>query len=190
MNKMDFSRNNKVAFGILLVLNIAGLVLGVVKLVQMFQQPLTLLAVFSNVIYFLSHLALLIYVLWNYDKEGDAYYLGVVYAYAALLGIQLLQSGQAIASYGLSESMTLMINVFNLIAFANVIMFASRLHQSKTAMGYLFVAALLKLIGEMILIVKMWAHITPYIAIVSLSVPVLGFTILGTYLARLQREAK
>ncbi|MBR4540069.1 MAG: hypothetical protein IKO52_14665 [Clostridia bacterium] len=187
---MKISRDNKAVFGCLLLLNVMGLVLGVVKLVQMFQEPLTLLGVLSNAIYLLSYLALSVYALWTYGKEGDKYFLGVVYAYAALLGIQLLQSGQAIASYGLSESLTLMINVFNLIAFANVLMFANKMNEKKTAAWYLFTAALLKLIGELVLIIKLWAFITPYIVLVSLSVPVLGFTILFTYLSRLQRLGK
>ena len=187
---MKISRDNKAVFGCLLLLNVMGLVLGVVKLVQMFQEPLTLLGVLSNAIYLLSYLALAVYALWTYGKESDKYFLGVVYAYAALLGIQLLQSGQAIASYGLSEGLTLMINVFNLIAFANVLMFANKMNEKKTAAWYLFMAALLKLIGELVLIIKLWAFITPYIVLVSLSVPVLGFTILFTYLSRLQRLGK
>jgi hypothetical protein len=187
---MKISRDNKAVFGCLLLLNVMGLVLGVVKLIQMCQEPLTLLGVLSNVIYLLSYVALSVYALWTYGREGDQYFLGVVYAYAALLGVQLLQSGQPIPSYGLREGLTLMINVFNLIAFANVLMFANKMNEKKTAAWYLFMAALLKLIGELVLIIKLWAFITPYIVLVSLSVPVLGFTILFTYLSRLQRLGK
>lgn len=183
-------QNNTFIFGCLMLLTILGLVLGVVKIVKMFQEPLTLLGVLSNSIYFLSHVALAVYALWNYNKAGNAYFQGVVIAYAALLGIQVLQSGQAIANFGLSEGLTLMINIFNLIAFANVIMFSNKLDVKKHAVGYMSMAVALKLIGELILIIKMWAFINPYVILESLSVPILGFTILRTYLSRYRRGAK
>ena len=189
-NDNSLARKNPILFGCLMLLTILGLVLGVVKLVKMFQEPLTLLGTISNCIYFLTHVALAVYALWNYSKAGTAYFQGVVLAYAALLGVQVLQSGQAIASFGLSEGLTLMINIFNLIAFANVIMFSNKLNDKKKAVWYLAVAAALKLIGELILIIKLWAFINPYIILESLSVPILGFTILCTYLSRFRRGAK
>ena len=189
-NEKSLARKNPILFGCLMLLTILGLVLGVVKLVKMFQEPLTLLGILSNCIYFLTHVALAVYALWNYSKAGSAYFQGVVLAYAALLGVQVLQSGQAIANFGLSEGLTLMINIFNLIAFANVIMFSNKLNDKKKAVWYLAVAAALKLIGELILIIKLWAFINPYIILESLSVPILGFTILCTYLSRFHRGAK
>lgn len=189
-NENSLARKNPLFFGCLMLLTILGLVFGVVKLVKMFQEPLTLLGTLSNCIYFLTYAAVAVYAVRTYEKEGNAYFQGVVLAYAALLGVQVLQSGQAIASFGLSEGLTLMINIFNLIAFANVIMFSNKLNEKKTAIAYLAVAASLKLIGELILIIKLWAFINPYIVLESLSVPILGFTILCTYLSRLYRGAK
>ena len=189
-NENSVARKNNPLLGCVMLLTILGLVLAVVNLVKMFQETLTPLGTLSNCIYFLTHVALAVYALWNYNKKGSAYFQGVVLAYAALLGVQVLQSGQAIASFGLSEGLTLMINIFNLIAFANVIMFSNKLNEKKTAVGYLVVAAALKLIGELILIIKLWAFINPYVILESLSVPVLGFTIFCTYLSRFRREAK
>ena len=139
-------------------------------------------SVLSNTIQFLAYLAVLIYALYTNRIKGEAPFQGIVLAFAALLGIQLLQSGQAITGYGLSETLTLMINTFNLIAFANVIMFSCKLNEKKTAVGYLTMAVILKLIGELILIIKLWTYINFGIILISLSVPVLGIVILLAYL--------
>lgn len=167
---------------LLILLSFCGTVLCAWNLIRTFQTPLTLLGVLSNTIQFLAYLAMLIYVLFTNRLKGTAPFQGVVLAFAALLGIQLLQSGQAITGYGLSENLTLMINAFNLIAFANAIMFSCKLDEKKIAVGYLTMAVILKLIGELILIIKLWEHINPGIILISLSVPVLGIIILLAYL--------
>ena len=167
---------------LLILLSFCGTVLCAWNLIRTFQAPLTLLGVLSNTIQFLAYLAMLIYVLFTNRLKGTAPFQGVVLAFAALLGIQLLQSGQAITGYGLSENLTLMINAFNLIAFANAIMFSCKLDEKKIAVGYLTMAVILKLIGELILIIKLWEHINPGIILISLSVPVLGIIILLAYL--------
>lgn len=167
---------------ILLLLSLAGTVLSGWNLIQTLQGSLTLLGVLSAVIQFLAYLAVLIYAGWTKKLAGAASFQGVVLAFAALLGIQLLQSGQAIANFGLSETLTLMINTFNLIAFANAIMFSCKLDEKKTAIGYLTMAVILKLTGELILIIKMWAFINFTVILQSLSVPVLGIAILLAYL--------
>lgn len=167
---------------ILIVLSLFGTVLCGWNLIQTFQGPLTLLGVLSSAIQFLSYLALLIFALCKSKLEGTPLFQCVVIAFAALLGIQVLQSGQAIAGYGLSQNLTMMINTFNLIAFANAIMVSNRLDKKKYAIGYLVMAVILKLIGELILIVKMWEIVNLQIILLSLSVPVLGLTILLAYL--------
>ena len=167
---------------LLILLSFCGTVLCAWNLIRTFQAPLILLGVLSNTIQFLSYLAMLIYVLFTNRLKGTAPFQGVVLAFAALLGIQLLQSGQAITGYGLSETLTLIINTFNLIAFANVIMFSCKLNEKKTAVGYLTMAVILKLIGELILIIKLWTYINFGIILISLSVPVLGIVILLAYL--------
>ena len=139
---------------ILILLSLCGTVLCGWNLIRTFQSPLTLLGVLSSAIQFLSYLALLAFVLYTNKLKGSNPFQGVVLAFAALLGIQLLQSGQAISGYGLSESLTLMINTFNLIAFANVIMASNRLEKKRDATGYLVMAVILKLIGELILIIR------------------------------------
>jgi hypothetical protein len=125
---------------------------------------------------------MLIFSAYTYRIKGSAPFQGVVIAFAALLGIQLLQSGQAIAGFGLNETLTLMINLFNLIAFASAIIFSCKLDERKKAVGYLTAAVFLKLIGELILIIKLWSNINFGIILISLSVPVLGIIILLAYL--------
>jgi len=51
-------------------------------------------------------------------------------------------------------------------------------------------AVILKLIGELILIIKMWEHINFSIVLLSLSVPVLGITILLAYLMYYERPMR
>lgn len=165
-----------------IMLSLCGTVLCGWNLIQTFQSPLTLLGVLSSAIQFLSYLALLVFVLYKNKLKGPALFKGIVLAFAALLGIQLLQSGQAIAGYGLSQNLTMMINTFNLISFANAIMVYNRLEKKKYTIGYLVMAVLLKLTGELILIVKLWEFVNLSIILLSLSVPVLGLTILLAYL--------
>lgn len=168
--------------GIQLLLSVCGTVLCGWNLIQTFQGPLTLLGVLSSAIQFLAYFATLIFILYTNKLKGTAPFQGVVLAFAALLGIQLLQSGQAIAGFGLSENLTLLINTFNLIAFANAIMAYNKLDKKRYAIGYLVMAVALKLIGELILIIKLWEIVNFTIILQSLSVPVLGLTILLAYL--------
>lgn len=180
-NRAHFSEK-KWMIWILILLSFLGTVLCGWNLIQTLKGSLTLLGVLSAAIQFLAYLAVLIFVAFTNKLEGTAPFQGAVLAFAALLGIQLLQSGQAITNYGLSENLTLMINTFNLIAFANAIMFFNKLDEKRTAIGYLTMAVILKLIGELILIIKMWQFINLPVILLSLSVPVLGLTILLAYL--------
>ena len=165
-----------------ILIALCGTVLCAWNLIHTFQGSMTLLGVLSSLLQFLAYLSLLIFALYTNRLDGTAPFQGVVLAFAALLGIQLLQSGQAITGYGLSENLTLMINTFNLIAFANAIMFSNRLDNKRSAVGYLVTATVLKLIGELILIIKLREMVNPTIILLSLSVPVLGLTILLAYL--------
>ena len=167
---------------VLILLSLCGTALSGWNLIRTFQSPLTPLGVLSGIIQFLSYLALLVFALCRNKWNGTALFRGIVLAFAALLGIQLLQSGQAIAGYGLSQNLTMMINTFNLIAFANAIMVYNRLEKKKYTIGYLVMAVLLKLTGELILIVKLWEFVNLSIILLSLSVPVLGLAILLAYL--------
>ena len=182
MNNKAFSLGSK-WFWALILLAVCGTAISVWNLIQTFQGTLTVMGVLSAGIQFLAYAAILVYIFYSNRIKGTAPFLGVVLAYAALLGIQLLQSGQAIAEYGLSKELTLMINTFNLIAFANVLMFANKLDRKKTSIGYLAAAAILKLAGELTLIIKLWEFINFGIILLSLSVPILGITILLAYLA-------
>ena len=188
MSSKAVSSGKRWVYAVLVVLSVCGTAISVWNLIRTFQGTLTVMGVLQSVIQVLAHLAILGYVLYTNRMEGETPFLGVVYAYAALLGIQLLQSGQMISGFGLSQELTMMINIFNLVAFADVIMFANKLDRKKASIGYMAAAAILKLAGELILIFKMLEFINFSVILISLSVPVLGLTILFAYLVYIQAE--
>lgn len=188
MSGKTVSSGKRWVYAVLVLLSVCGTAISVWNLIRTFQGTLTVMGVLQSVIQVLAHLAILGYVLYTNRMEGETPFLGVVYAYAALLGIQLLQSGQMISGFGLSKELTMMINIFNLIAFADVIMFANKLDRKKASIGYMASAAILKLAGELILIFKMLEFINFSVILISLSVPVLGLTILFAYLVYIQSD--
>ena len=188
MSGKTVSSGKRWVYAVLVLLSVCGTAISVWNLIRTFQGTLTVMGVLQSVIQVLAHLAILGYVLYTNRMEGDTPFLGVVYAYAALLGIQVLQSGQMISGFGLSKELTMMINIFNLIAFADVIMFANKLDREKASIGYMASAAILKLAGELILIFKMLEFIDFGVILISLSVPVLGLTILFAYLVYIQSD--
>lgn len=190
MNSKVVSSGKRWVFAVLVLFSVCGTAISVWNLIRTFQGTLTVMGVLQSVIQLLAHLSILGYVLYTNRMEGAGSFLGVVYAYAALLGIQLLQSGQMIDQFGLSKELTMMINIFNLIAFANVIMFSNKLDQKKASVGYIAFAVILKLAGELILIIKMREFINFSVILISLSVPILGLTILFAYLYYIQSDPK
>ena len=190
MNSKTVTSGKRWVYAVLVLLSVCGTAISVWNLIRTFQGTLTVMGVLQSVIQVLAHLAILGYVLYTNRMEGETPFLGVVYAYAALLGIQLLQSGQMISGFGLSQELTMMINIFNLIAFANVIMFANKLDRKKASIGYMAAAAILKLAGELILIFRMLEFINFSVILISLSVPILGLTILFAYLYYIQSDPK
>lgn len=190
MNSKVVSSGKRWVFAVLVLFSVCGTAISVWNLIRTFQGTLTVMGVLQSVIQLLAHLSILGYVLYTNRMEGAGSFLGVVYAYAALLGIQLLQSGQMIDQFGLSKELTMMINIFNLIAFANVIMFSNKLDQKRASVGYIASAVILKLAGELILIIKMREFINFSVILISLSVPILGLTILLAYLYYIQSDPK
>ena len=57
----------------------------------------------------------------------------------------------------------------------------------KIALSYMIIAVLLKLTVEICLIVKMFAFIQFIHILMSLSIPILGFTIIVAYIYRIRR---
>lgn len=163
-----------------------GTALAVVLLFKTLKEP-TLLGVLSSIVYLVAYLALVFYALKTYNKKDNIYFQGVIYAYAALLGIQILQSGNYISDFGLPQNIVLIINCFNIISFANVLKFSDFLDVRKTALAYIVIAVAIKLIIEIYLIVKMFAFIQIIHILMSLSIPILGITIIVAYINRLKR---
>lgn len=177
---------NKIVLSIQFCLTLFGTVLAVVLLVRTLKEP-TLLGVLSSIVYLVAYLALVIYAIMTYNKKENIYFKGVIYAYAALLGIQILQSGNYISEFGLPQNIVLLINCFNIISFANVVKFSDFLDVKKTALSYIIIAVVIKFIIEIYLIVKMFAFIQIIHILMSLSIPILGITIIVAYINRIKR---
>lgn len=177
---------NKIVLSIQFCLTLFGTVLAVVLLVRTLKEP-TLLGVLSSIVYLVAYLALVFYAIKTYSKKENIYFQGVIYAYAALLGIQILQSGNYISEFGLPQNIALLINCFNIISFANVVKFSDFLDVKKTALAYIIIAVAIKLIIEIYLIVKMFAFIQIIHILMSLSIPILGITIIVAYINRIKR---
>lgn len=179
----------KLILSIQFCLTLFGTVLAVVLFIRTLKDP-TLLGVLSSIVYLVAYMALVFYAIKTYNKKDNIYFQGVIYAYAALLGIQILQSGNYISEFGLPQNIALIINCFNIISFANVIKFSDYLDVRKTALGYIVIAVAIKLIIEIYLIVKMLAFIQIIHILMSLSIPILGITIIVAYINRLKRINK
>lgn len=187
MNKEKNKKN--IVFGILIILTLFGTGLSIVLFKETLKTP-SLIGVLGSIAYLITHLAIIFYTTENYKKREKKYFQGVIYAYAAVLGIQILQSGNYILDYGLSQNVAIAINCFNLISFANVIKFSDNLDSKQIALSYMIIAIALKLGVEIFLIVKMFAFIQLIHIFMSLSIPILGITIIVAYIYRLKRCLK
>ena len=163
--------------------------MSIVLFFQTLESP-TILGVLGSVSYVLAYVAIIFYTINNYNKKDDFYFQVVIYNYAAVLGIQVLQSGNYISGYGLDENIAIIINCLNLISFANIIKFADNLNNKKKALAYIIIAIILKLLVELYLIIKMFDLIKLIHIFMSLSIPILGITIIITYIYRVKRFKK
>ena len=179
-------KNKNLILFVQVVLTLFGTILGVVILFRAFKAP-TPLGVLSSIVYLVDYLALVFYATKTYTKKENIFFQGVIYAYAALLGIQILQAGNYISEFGLPQNIALMINCFNIISFANVVKFSDFLDVRKTALAYITIAVAIKLLIEIYLIVKMFAFIQMIHILMSLSIPILGITIIVAYIDRMER---
>lgn len=128
-NIMEKSRI-KMILSVQFVLTLLGTVLALVLLVRTLKAQ-TLLSVLGSIVYLVAYLALMFYASKTYSKKENVYFQGVIYAYAALLGMQILQSGNYISDYGLAQNLAIIINCFNIICFANVVKFSDCLDNKK-----------------------------------------------------------
>lgn len=179
-------KNKNLILFVQVLLTLFGTILGAVVLFRAFKAP-TPLGVLSSIVYLVAYLALVFYATETYTKKEKIFFQGVIYAYAALLGIQILQSGNFITDYGLSQNIAIIINCFNIISFANVVKFSDFLDVRKTALAYITIAVTIKLFIEIYLIVKMFAFIQLIHILMSLSIPILGITIIVAYINRMER---
>lgn len=183
--KKDNNLKNIILF-VQIVLTMFGSILAVVLFFKTLKTP-SLLGILGSLTYLITYMSIIFYSVMNYKKKGNIYFQGVIYAYAAVIGIQILQAGNYMSDYGLTQNVVLLINCCNLISFANIIKFADNLNSKKIALSYMIIAVVLKLIIEICLIIKMIAFVQIIHILMSLSIPILGITIIVAYINRMQR---
>lgn len=167
-----------------MVVSLCGTVLGVMMLVRTLSSSFTASNLIIDIVYLAGFVILVLYGITNYKKDGDIYFQIVIYGFAAILGVQILQNGMFILNYGLSSSSVMLINIANLIAFGNAVKFADHLGKKKIALSYICIAVAVKLLGELYLIILMRQNIQLIHILLSLSVPFMGIVIILTYLNR------
>ncbi len=167
-----------------MVVSLCGTVLGVMMLVRTLSSSFTASNLIIDIVYLAGFVILVLYGITNYKKDGDIYFQIVIYGFAAILGVQILQNGMFISNYGLSALSAMLINIANLIAFGNAVKFADHLGKKKIALSYICIAVAVKLSGELYLIILMRQNIQLIHILLSLSVPFMGIVIILTYLNR------
>lgn len=167
-----------------MVVSLCGTVLSVMMLVRTLSSSFTASDLIIDIVYLAGFVILVLYGITNYKKDGDIYFQIVIYGFAAILGVQILQNGMFITNYGLSASSAMLINIANLIAFGNAVKFADHLGKKKIALSYICIAVAVKLLGELYLIILMRQNIQLIHILLSLSVPFMGIVIILTYLNR------
>lgn len=167
-----------------MVVSLCGTVLGVMMLVRTLSSSFAASNLIIDIVYLAGFVILVLYGITNYKKDGDIYFQIVIYGFAAILGVQILQNGMFISNYGLSALSAMLINIANLIAFGNAVKFADHLGKKKIALSYICIAVAVKLLGELYLIILMRQNIQLIHILLSLSVPFMGIVIILTYLNR------
>lgn len=159
-------------------------ILGGIIAALMFKRVITskpdLLTIVSSIVYLLVYLYVIFYSIFDYRLD-DKHYELAVYAYAALLGVEILVTGKFIAGYPLSESSALVVGLCNLISFAFVIKFSQILDKRKEALTAMSISLIVKYFVEFWLIISLIKHLELIHILTALSVPVLGTTILLAY---------
>ena len=172
---------NNIILIIQTILFLIGAITAIIMFKRLFDGSPDILTILNSIIHIGVYLFIIIYASFNYNKD-DLHFRLCVYAYAALLGIEILYSGNMLKDMGLSEMNTLIVNTCNLIAFANVIKFVDILDNKKVALIYLSISNILKLLVELYLIISMINFVQTIHILTALSVPILGFTILIAYM--------
>ena len=186
--KYGLRKPNAVVLFIQMLLTIGGTVLAVVMLIQTLSSTPSALGLMMDIVYLLAHLGFILYAVRNHKREGEVYFQGVIYAFAAVIGIQILQNGMFIQDFGLSPTASMFINIVDIIVFGNAIKFADSLDHKKAALCYIGIATVLKLGAELYLVALMARYIQFIHVLLALSVPIMGVTLIVTYLTRCYRR--
>lgn len=170
-----------------IILTVFGTALSAYNLVTT-AASFDMYSLLSSIIYFAAHITLIVYAYSYFKVQSDRYFKATIYAYIALIGIQIIRGGAITSGYELSTNISYLINTLNLIAFGNLIQFVNRLDSIKISIVYMMMAVLMKSVAEIILIYLIKDQIELYQILMELSIPILGITILIAYLIRKDRK--
>ena len=173
----------KVFLGIQSVLTIIGAVSSLLMLRRLLINQADLLTIL-NTVFFLGVFAYIVVYGLHLYKKGDKYFIHALNAYASLLGLGLVYSSYFVHEMGLSQGQLLFIIIANLIAFGNTTKAGALLDNKKECVFYLAFANGAKFVAELYQIYLSLPNVQLLQILTSLSVPVLGTTVLVAYYNR------
>ena len=180
---MKMEKPKKVFLVIQSVLTIIGAISSVLMLRRIIVDKVDLLSILNTVFFLGVFVYIMVYGLHLY-KKGDKFFIHALNAYASLLGLGLVYSSYFVHEMGLSQGKVLLIIIFNLIAFGNTTKAGALLDNKKECVFYLAFANGAKFAVELYQIFISLPNADVLQILTSLSVPVLGTTVLIAYFNR------
>ncbi|GEM_PF-6696919 len=179
------SKKHATFLAIQMLFVILGTILTVALIIRQFQTGVETLNLASNIVSLIAYLAIIIYACHGFKKENKYYFESAIYAYALVFAFQILMFGNMISSSVLSPALAIFINICNIASFFCVIKFADKQNEKPLAIGYIVLAVVIKLVGEIVLNIAYGGGFQLLYVLMSLANPILGMTLLSAYLARL-----
>ena len=171
---------NKAVLVIQAIIVIIGLIASIAVLISPEKTPV---GVCGSIFCIIVDLYIIFYRLTGYKRAADVTFKGLIYVYAALLGLLLLPT--LIGNSNLPVAIQLLIFVGNLIAFANVIKFSDYLDKPNKAIPYLAIAVGIKLVIAIFIAISSREVTTLPLTLVNFQIPLIGGTILVSYCNRI-----
>ena len=168
----------------LLIMQMIFTIIGIIASVMMLLQPqASRTSLITGISCLIAYAYLVFYSVFRY-QDADRYFKLLIYVYAGLLGIQILENGHLMTDLGLTVVNFNIVNVINLFCFGCVIKFSDHLNDTQAALGYMSMANGFKFLLEFVLCIIFFRNIQLINIFVSLSVPIMGTTLLIAYADR------
>ena len=167
----------------LLALQAVIVIVGIIASIAVICTASASRAIAGAIVCILVDLYVVYYGFIGYKKGSNVAFKGLIYVYAALLGLLLLPT--LIGNSNLPVAIQLLIFVGNLIAFANVIKFSDYLDKPNKAIPYLAIAVGIKLVIAIFIAISSREVTTLPLTLVNFQIPLIGGTILVSYCNRI-----